>query len=88
MEEINLKSEGIILMENLADLSYPLGFYASATKEQLFSVATITARFQFYADQDDLKEWWQKKVGRMYLDLFVDEFQLTGFVFAKQFPGL
>lgn len=74
-------------MENLADNTHPMGFYASSTKEQLFEVAKAVALIQFHADKGEFKGWWREKVGRMYLDLFVDEFQLSGFVLAKQFPG-
>lgn len=75
-------------MENLADHTRAIGFYASATEGQAYEIARSVAFMQFFADKEELRNWWGPKVGRMYLDLFLDEFQLTGFPYLKPFPGL
>jgi hypothetical protein len=88
LEEIDSKRNGLIIMESLADKATPLGFYQSANPDQLFSLARCVANLHFQMDKAELRVHWENRVGYVYLDLFVDEFQITGFPLLKEYTEL
>lgn len=78
---------GGFLKEMYSDNATPLSFYQSATIGQLFSVAKCAARLHSGMDRPELQPIWSSLTGHVYLDLFVDEFQVTGFPLLKVYPG-
>ncbi|KAI6222681.1 hypothetical protein M3Y95_00919500 [Aphelenchoides besseyi] len=79
IEPIDHEHDGLLIMEDLTVCGDTLGYYGSATVEQVYAIAKAAAHLHVHCDDEKLRKWWSTKFGHVFLDLFVDEFQPTGF---------